>query len=415
MAENSDENDTNHIERDIRSVDLDSLIDESLAKPRRVTTNQIKKKATIRKKEKIRKELKALEEEEDDDDEFPDIKIDRGGRDLQGMIKDYFFQYGSWVSIIFFIIFVISLYFLVKNELQVVAFFITFLVLLAFVVSLGIMSVHNSWKGVLIDKRNKISLGQLQVYIWLFIILSGFIVSSIFNWIHTDTIFTNISIDHLYLIGIIIGSSIGSLFIKNWQHDLLHQNKDPRDAMWGDIFMKELKSDHETPDIGKIQLFLISLFSAIVYFFVMLDLINGADTDKGIEKLPELFTGFVVLLSFSHIGYLVGKFLSTINLDYHPKPPENLRFMILINPDQVELYWDEPIENILKITEYEIYRKIESVDLDFQRIHQLIVAPESELKFNESLPDDNVRIYKIKSRNEVGFSDDSNIVKVKKN
>jgi hypothetical protein len=78
------------------------------------------------------------------------------------------------------------------------------------------------------------------------------------------------------------------------------------------------------------------------------------------------------------------------------------------------LFWEESIQKELVITEYEIYRKTDTVDLDFQRIHQLS-SQSSPLEFEEILADENVRNYKIKARNDAGFSEDSNTVQVKKN
>jgi hypothetical protein len=386
---------------------LDSLIDRSIKKQRRVSVDQVIKSEKKETETRISELMESRDKEERKINlQIPQIPID---------IREFLKKFGFWVFLIIFSIYVTILYNSILNELQVLAFFITFAVLALFVIVIGLFSEYNSWIGVAIDKRNKISLSLLQVYIWLLIILSGFIVISMYNWINTDSIlFTDFIFDHLFLIGISTISAIGSTFIKNWQIDLLDYNNDPREASWQDLFMYELMSNKRTTDLGKTQLFIITLLTMIVYFFSLFSVISDATPGTEIEEVPEITGGLIPLLALSHIGYLLSKALSSSNRDFRPNPPRNLRFDVTVNPDEVELFWDEPPKKELDVKEYEVYRKIETVDLDYLRIHHIKVASDTELRFIESITDDNVRYYMVKAKNEAGFSEESNLAQVKK-
>ncbi|MHA2090093.1 MAG: hypothetical protein ACW98K_04470 [Candidatus Kariarchaeaceae archaeon] len=384
-----------------------------MKKPRRVTSNHLKKpeRKTEKEENSLAEELTEQVLEEVTRRSYKSSEIG-----IQRRIKEIFLQYGLFASAIAFIFFITVLFLLVKNELQIIAFFFTILVLVLFIAGVGIMSDYNSWKGVVIDKRNKISLSLLQGYIWLFIILSGFIVSSTFNWVHTevDLTETNLDIYHIALIALATISPVGSKYIKNLQVGILHENDSVKDVNWEDLFMGELKTNNKTTDLGKIQLFLISVLAWVMYFFALMTSLNDANPGDKIADLPSISGVLIPLLTLSHAGYLVSKALSTTNRDYLPNPPRNLRFEVSVNPDRVVLFWEESIQKELVITEYEIYRKTDTVDLDFQRIHQLS-SQSSPLEFEEALADENVRNYKIKARNDAGFSEDSNTVQVKKN
>lgn len=214
------------------------------------------------------------------------------------------------------------------------------------------------WKGILIDRRNMISLSKLQMLIWTILIISGFITIAAYKMAN-PTISNPLDIgvpETLWaLMGISTAAFVGSPIIKGDQTKkeispeskkklVLENGQDvqgsaivnqcPEDASFFDLFQGEQVGNFAGPDLGKIQMFIFTLITWGAYFLLLYQLINRFDhtdveqfvqnqvlfsqtTNTTLQQLyqqkmtmfdlPDISGGLTGLLAISNAGYLTYK------------------------------------------------------------------------------------------------------------
>ena len=178
----------------------------------------------------------------------------------------------------------------------------------------------NRW-GILLDSRNKVSLSQLQVVVWTIIIMSAFLAVAVVY----QTSDIEMGAEIWGVMGISVGSTFSSLTIKSMKPDKQPKNakiltmaegvrlkgiqvvnETSSLARFLDIFMGEEQVDFNYVDIGKVQMFMVSVALWIGYTFTLVadlpDAIAGAG--DGPVVFPEFSPTMLTLLAISHAGYL---------------------------------------------------------------------------------------------------------------
>jgi len=203
-------------------------------------------------------------------------------------------------------------------------------------------------RGVLIDSSNKISLARLQMLLWTFLILAGFLTAVLVN-IHrgrTDPLDIALDPELWALLGISTTSLVGSPLIKNNKkaeptneaaktqtmmmmadqgidasrvqaEGQILTNRRPEDARWTDIFKGEETGNGAHLDLGKIQMFFFTLVTWFAYALTFgHELQESVPQAQGFAAFPTLDKGMVALLGISHAAYLANK-----AVPHTPPPP----------------------------------------------------------------------------------------------
>lgn len=182
------------------------------------------------------------------------------------------------------------------------------------------LKVNGHAFGFLIDSRNKYSLSRLQLIFWTWLILSavlavGFELGSM-----------NIAVPEEVwaLLGISLGSTAGAVIVKANKNEKPKdehgeekpvedtknlpqpQNLDIKDARFSDMFKGEEKEDYTTVDIGKVQMFFITVGVWFGYL-VMLYGYPFTKSEGDLVSFPGLSAGLVAMIGISHAGYLTVK------------------------------------------------------------------------------------------------------------
>jgi hypothetical protein len=224
---------------------------------------------------------------------------------------------------------------------------VTMGIVVLFAIFLG-RRLKGRWDGIFIDERNKISLSRLQVIAWTVLILSSLLVAVMVNLIERAASPLNVVVPaQLWIVlGIGVGSAAVAPAIQGIKRDqtpataaaaamptaarnvvaapaagapaptaatggtapvsmgVLVCNWTPQGATWIDLFRGEELGNFETVDIGKLQMFLITIILMLGYGATILALFaKGGE----ITSLPLIDTGMDVLLGISHAGYLANK------------------------------------------------------------------------------------------------------------
>jgi len=202
-------------------------------------------------------------------------------------------------------------------------FLVALVAVLIFFIVVGAVITRRA-TGVLIDTRNKVSLSQFQLVLWSWILLSGFITIALARiFVGAEDPLGFAWDERLWgLLGISIGSATASMAIKNVKkgkeptaaafaalgnrQGLLVTNPLPGAASVWDMFRGEEPANYNLPDIGKVQMFLFTIVSALAYAFALSRLIANTEPE-GITSMPVLSEGLVFILGISHAGYLGSK------------------------------------------------------------------------------------------------------------
>lgn len=217
--------------------------------------------------------------------------------------------------------------------------------LLVFTVIVGHV-ITGLLRGVLIDSGNKISLARLQMVLWTFLILSGFLTAVLVN-IHRgkpDPLGIELDPELWALLGISTVSLVGSPLIKNNKkaeqtnetaktqtmmmmdaqgidsrnveaEGQILTNRRPADARWTDIFKGEETGNSAHLDLGKIQMFFFTLIIWFAYALTFGQQLQNS-VPAGFSAFPTLDKGMVALLGISHAAYLANK-----AVPHTPPPP----------------------------------------------------------------------------------------------
>jgi hypothetical protein len=208
--------------------------------------------------------------------------------------------------------------------------------LIAFIFIIG-HGITGHYYGAFIDERNMISLSKFQELVWTVIFLSAFLTMVLDLFQNQNQQDFKIVFDQslLFLLGISSASFIGSPLIKNNGFNqepdqnelektlmLLNKgadnlqvekkdnkglyiiNKDPKDASWTDLFKGEETGNGFYLDISKIQMFLFTIVTVLIYSVMLTRKFQG---NCPVRVFPKMDENIIWLLAISHSSYLTHK------------------------------------------------------------------------------------------------------------
>ena len=158
--------------------------------------------------------------------------------------------------------------------------------------------------GLLIDGRRKISLSRLQTVLWTIVIISGLLAAAVLNLAKGEEPL-NISIpsDLWFLMGITTASLVISPIIKNEKDDDLAKNTTIQEADLRDLFKGEENGNEDRLDLGKVQMFYLTIIIVFAYAVQIAHLLSSGKVDA----FPPISSGMTALLGISNAGYLAYK------------------------------------------------------------------------------------------------------------
>lgn len=218
----------------------------------------------------------------------------------------------------------------------------TWLLLMAVLIAFLAVSGHGikgHWRGALIDEYNRLSLSRLQMMSWTVLVVAALGTIGVRQARTNPT--TGLEIDVPPEIWMLMGLSTVSLLASpaikqklsrdpsppNAKKRLQDQgsvagqmeavgkvaaNQDVGSSRWSNLFMGETVNDAGYLDIPKVQMFLFTVLTLLIYGTAIgKSLILAAEPGGTLPtQLPELSDSILTLLGISHGGYLVGKMAS---------------------------------------------------------------------------------------------------------
>ena len=158
--------------------------------------------------------------------------------------------------------------------------------------------------GLLIDGRKKISLSRLQTVLWTIVIISGLLAATVLNLAKgEDPLNITIPSDLWFLMGITTASLVISPIIKNEKGDSLKKNTDIHQAQLRDLFKGEEDDNEDRLDLGKVQMFYLTIIIVFAYAVQIAHLLSSGKVDA----FPPISSGMTALLGISNAGYLAYK------------------------------------------------------------------------------------------------------------
>jgi hypothetical protein len=177
-------------------------------------------------------------------------------------------------------------------------------------------AITHRWDAVLIDGRNRVSLSRLQMIAWTLVVLSALITAAASNLNLPDNstaLDITIPPELLAAMGIAAASLAAApalLTLKGTDADgqpVAVANASIAEASWLDMFRGDETGEENTPDLSKIQQFLISLALIGAYAFLLGNMFYSLAAGAKFGAFPSLSEGFIWLLGISHAGYLTYK------------------------------------------------------------------------------------------------------------
>lgn len=201
-------------------------------------------------------------------------------------------------------------------------------------------ATNGRWTGVIIDSRNRMSLSKFQACGWTILVVAAVATAGAFNvaLCREDALEFDIQKDLLIAMGISAVSLTATpalLSLKTTQQpsqasltsaaNVLAPPPDDAgtaqpatmtnngnvisnisigDASLTDLFMGDEVGNYNSPDLGKIQQFLITLLLLAIYAAQVFKKFYGVDF---INQLPDLQQNFLWLMGVSHASYLAYK------------------------------------------------------------------------------------------------------------
>lgn len=210
------------------------------------------------------------------------------------------------------------------------------LLLLSIFISLASQGITGQWTGWMIDERNRMSLSRMQMGLWTVVVLSGFFAAALANLAgrQPNPIAIALPPELWLLMGISTTSLVASPLIRSTKTEpkanddqkaqqlellakqgvdqtkvdntgLIVTNKEPKDALWSDLFKGEETGNVALFDLGKIQMFYFTLVLVLTYAMALG--YQFATATSAIHEFPGLDSSIIALLGISHAGYLVNK------------------------------------------------------------------------------------------------------------
>jgi hypothetical protein len=210
-------------------------------------------------------------------------------------------------------------------------------VMAALIVFSGIVGVaiNHRADGLIIDNRNRVSLSKFQAWAWSMVVLSSFMTGAIFRLRLgvPDPVGVTFPPELLACMGIAVTSLVATpalLSIKSNQDPADGQlaqttaqlganaattnpvgkvfaRTDPKHARWLDMFRGDEVGNAASPDLSKVQQFLITAVVLLVYGGGIWNALSAAQTKTFFSTLPVLSQTMVWLIGISHAGYLAYK------------------------------------------------------------------------------------------------------------
>jgi hypothetical protein len=168
--------------------------------------------------------------------------------------------------------------------------------------------------GLLEDpmKGRRMSLSRLQALAWTFLVIAAYLNAFIVNIAGNFQDPLNVAIpgELLVAMGISIGSLAGAKIVLAVKESKNPPGAEPavvksQSPRWSDLFQGDTPETADSLDLGKIQMFYITIALVLGYGIVVAA--KFAHVKGGISTLPNLDPAFVALLAISHAGYLTTK------------------------------------------------------------------------------------------------------------
>lgn len=196
--------------------------------------------------------------------------------------------------------------------------------------------ISGSWRGLLIDNRNKVSVSRTQMFLWTILIISAIITAGITNSRIGSTagpMSFNVPSELWLLMGISTTSLVASPLIRSTKTDkepdpdqvdktvtqmqqqtgkplnvenqgLIIVNEDPKDASFADMFKGEETGNAAQLDLAKVQMFYFTIGLVLAYGVAIATIFS---TGNPVTDFPAVSQGMIALLGISHAGYLTTK------------------------------------------------------------------------------------------------------------
>ena len=178
--------------------------------------------------------------------------------------------------------------------------------------------------GVVIDKRNKLSLSKLQMFLWTAVVipaLATLVAYRIFHGSGMDAAKIAIPGEVLAAMGISAASMVATPAVLSLKPEEGDQRvairPDDQRVSLVDLVRGDEEGNKDTIDLSKLQNFAITLLLIGIYAAVLYDRIpaiawpvlvkGGKETLDTLNSLPPLSKEFVELMAISHAGYLLYK------------------------------------------------------------------------------------------------------------
>jgi hypothetical protein len=214
-----------------------------------------------------------------------------------------------------------------NGRLPVWTFIALALLMLAFAIVIG-WGITGHVGGLLADpvKGGRLSLSRLQVLAWTFLVLAAYLNAIVVNLARgvPDPLDVAIPGELLIAMGISVASLTGARIVlkaKEANNGVALPTDFDRDARtisanksavykagfadWRDLFAGDTAETAGALDLGKIQMFYITVALVLGYGIVVAT--GFAHVSDKITTLPQLDQAFVALLAISHAGYLTMK------------------------------------------------------------------------------------------------------------
>lgn len=213
----------------------------------------------------------------------------------------------------------------------------TVVILMGLLVLIG-YALNGRPAGIVIDNRNRVSLSKLQATAWTVLALSGLFAAAAWNLrlgsSERSPLDIDIPIELLAAMAISATSLVATpalLSLKTGQEPTQAELQDAasvlpshavgeitsagkifgrsaaEDASWFDLFRGDEVSNVDSPDLSKVQQFLITLILLGVYAAALWASFSRQGPSAPILTLPDFSERFVWLMGISHTGYLAYK------------------------------------------------------------------------------------------------------------
>jgi hypothetical protein len=183
-------------------------------------------------------------------------------------------------------------------------------------------AISRSWTGVIESARNRVSLSRLQMFVWTVLVLSAVLTAGASNfYLGVDASSLSVAIpgDLLAVMGIAATSLVAApavLSLKAAPEPAadataaqgvstgIFRRPASASTSWLDLFRGDEEGNCATPDLSKIQQFLITVGLVALYGAMIGQMFLAAGP---ITALPPIGENFVWLMGISHAGYLAYK------------------------------------------------------------------------------------------------------------